>query len=82
MSVSSLRFQQPFWPVTLVSGAMALATFGILLAAYGQTHQRQYLALSGLVAMIVLAHGVAWWLARFRGRFERSPAVAGCWLKL
>jgi len=35
----------------------------------------QYLALSGLTTLIVLAHGIAWWLARSRGRFE-----LGIWL--
>jgi signal transduction histidine kinase len=75
MSTLSLRFRRPFWPVTVVSGVLALLTLGTLLVVYSQTSQWQYLALSGVVTMIVLAHGIAWGLARYRGRFE-----LGIWL--
>jgi signal transduction histidine kinase len=70
MSLVSYRFRRPFWPVTLVSGAMALLLFLSLLLLYTQTRQWQYLALSGLGAVVVLAHGVGWWLARWRRRFQ------------
>jgi hypothetical protein len=46
-----------------------------LLTVYGQTRQWQYLALGGVAAMIVTVHGVAWWLARTRSRFD-----LGIWL--
>jgi len=49
---------------------MALLLFLSLLLLYAQTRQWQYLALSGLAAMVVLAHGVGWWLARWRRRFQ------------
>ena len=70
MSPISDRFRRPFWPVTLVSGTMALLLFLTLLLLYAQTRQWQYLALSGLGAMVVLAHGAGWWLARSRRRFQ------------
>jgi signal transduction histidine kinase len=66
---------------------LALLTAAILLVIYVQTRQPaapdgpprgpgwQYLALSGLAILIVLAHGIAWWLAGSRGRFE-----LGIWL--
>jgi signal transduction histidine kinase len=75
MSTLSLRFRRPFWPVTVVSGVLALLTLGTLLVVYSQTSQWQYLALSAVVTMILLAHGIAWGLARYRGRFE-----LGIWL--
>jgi len=67
---ASVKFQRLFWPVTLLSGLSALLTLIALLLIYGQREQWQYLALSGVVAIIILAHGVAWWLARFRRRFN------------
>jgi signal transduction histidine kinase len=75
MPTLSRRSRRPFWPVTLVSGVLALLTLGTLLVVYSQTNQWQYLALGGLVTVIVLAHVIAWGLARYRGRFE-----LGIWL--
>jgi PAS domain S-box-containing protein len=75
MKALLIRFQQPFWSVTLVSGALALLTLASLLAMQADTRQWQYLALSGLVGMILLAHGVAWFIAHTRGRFD-----VGIWL--
>jgi signal transduction histidine kinase len=75
MPTLPLRFRRPFWPVTLVSGVLALLTLIVLLVVYSQTGQWQYLALGGVVTMIVLVHGVAWGLARYRGHFE-----LGIWL--
>ena len=70
MKVLAARFRHPFWPVTFVSGALALFTVAALLIFYGQTGQGQYLALGGITAIIVVAHGAAWWLVRARGRFD------------
>jgi signal transduction histidine kinase len=53
-----------------------VAPFAALRASPGEDGTGwQYLALSGLATLIVLAHGVAWWLASSRGRFE-----LGIWL--
>jgi signal transduction histidine kinase len=49
---------------------MALVILLSLLLLYAQTRQWQYLALSGLAAVVLLAHGVGWWLARWRRRFQ------------
>jgi signal transduction histidine kinase/HAMP domain-containing protein len=70
MTTLSRRFQRPFWPVSLVTGILALITLVILLVVYGQTHEWQYLALSGLGSTILLAHGLAWRLARASGRCD------------
>jgi signal transduction histidine kinase len=70
MTTFSHRFQRPFWPVSLVTGVLAFITLVILLVVYGQTDKWQYLALSGLGSIILLAHGLAWGLARAWGRFD------------
>src|SRR5262245_26253112 len=66
------RHQRPFWLVTAVSGFLALLTFIGLLVFYSQTGQTQYLALAGLVALILVAHGVGWGLAYYRGRTDQA----------
>lgn len=71
----SVRFERPFWPVTLVSGALAVSTFAGLLVVYGLSGRWQFLALGGIVTLIIAAHGLAWWLARERDRFD-----LGIWL--
>jgi signal transduction histidine kinase/DNA-binding response OmpR family regulator/HAMP domain-containing protein len=71
-----VRFQHTFWPVTLISGVLTLIASATLLVMYGQTGQWQYLALGGVAAiMMILVHGIAWWLARSRDRFD-----LGIWL--
>jgi signal transduction histidine kinase/DNA-binding response OmpR family regulator/HPt (histidine-containing phosphotransfer) domain-containing protein len=70
MTTLSARHQHPFWLVTAVSGFLALLTFIGLLIFYTQTGQWQYLALSGLVGIILAAHGAGWWLAYYRGRHD------------
>lgn len=64
MPTLSRRFARPFWPVTFISGAFALLSGAVLLVAYGQTRQWQYLALTGIAVVVLLSHGIAWWLAR------------------
>lgn len=68
MKSSSIRYQHPFWPVTLVSGVLAAGTFVMLLVIYRYSSQWQYLALAGLVGMILLAHLLAWWLVHSHAR--------------
>jgi signal transduction histidine kinase len=70
MTPFSHRFQRPFWPVSLVTGVLAFITLVILLVVYGQTDKWQYLVLSGLGSIILLAHGLAWGLAHAWGRFD------------
>jgi signal transduction histidine kinase/CheY-like chemotaxis protein/HPt (histidine-containing phosphotransfer) domain-containing protein len=63
-----LRAEHPFWPVTLVSGAVTLLALGLAGALYLETGQWQALALGGAAAALLPAHAAAWWLARGRGR--------------
>ncbi|GAB4534603.1 MAG: hypothetical protein Kow0063_17870 [Anaerolineae bacterium] len=59
----------------MLSGTLTGLVFFALLAGYVQTLRWQYLALAGIVAGILGMHGIASWLARGRGRFDR-----GIWL--
>ena len=69
------RFGHPFWAVTFLSGAIAIATLLALLGLYALTGEWQYLPLAGLVALILAAHIAAWWLASARRRYG-----LGIWL--
>ncbi|RPI29569.1 MAG: hypothetical protein EHM70_15560, partial [Chloroflexota bacterium] len=69
------RFQQPFWIVTIVSGFLALASGVFFLAIYMNTRTWHYLAILALVVMVLVAHGVAWWLA-----LARERTTIGIWL--
>jgi signal transduction histidine kinase len=71
----TIKFERLFWPVTLISGALTFLTLIILLGVYWQTNQQPYLALSGLIAIILLAQSLAWGLAYYRGLFK-----LGVWL--
>jgi len=68
--IANFRSQQPFWLGTFISGAACISTLAVLLLAYLRTAQWQYLALSAVVGMIVVAHGVAWWLAVKHERYD------------
>jgi signal transduction histidine kinase/DNA-binding response OmpR family regulator/HAMP domain-containing protein len=70
MTLSPFRAQQPFWLGTFISGGSCLSTLTVLLVAYARTAQWQYLALSVIVGMIVLAHGIAWRLALKQERYD------------
>jgi hypothetical protein len=72
---SDLRLREPFWPVTLLSGSLAILTLGLLLVAHWSTRHWQYLGLAVLVGGILLVHVVAWWLALTRRRY-----MLGLWL--
>jgi serine phosphatase RsbU (regulator of sigma subunit) len=73
--IRSIRFRQPFWPVTLISGIAAGLITVLLGVMYSLTGQWQYLALVGIAGITLLAHGLAWGLARSRHRLE-----LGLWL--
>ena len=75
MKARSVHFQRPFWPVSFISGLLTLFVIVALLVFYRQTFQWQYLALSGLAAAILLAHGVAWQVARSQAHYD-----LGIWL--
>ncbi len=67
--------QQPFWPVTLMSGLSAGLALLVLFVLYIRSGHDQYLALSGLALGLLAAHGIAWWLTRSLGR-----PIPGIWL--
>src|SRR4029450_12434161 len=75
MQALTARFRAPFWIVTLASAALTLVTLVTLLVLGSQSGQRQYIALAAIAAAILLAHGVAWLLARRWSRFD-----LGSWL--
>ena len=73
LTTLSNRFRQTFWPVIFISGSLAGLALAVLLVVYGQTGQWQYLALAGIVGLIIVAHGFAGWLA---GLARRRPRTA------
>ena len=75
MEKLSDRFQQPFWFVTLISGMLNVLMCIVLLGIYWQSGQWRYLALSGIAAVTIVAHGIAWGLVGFWTRI-----APGIWL--
>lgn len=69
----SPRFQQPFWPATGISGVFVLLVTIVL--ATQHTPGRAWLALIGVLGLLALAHGLAWWQAYARQQFR-----IGLWL--
>lgn len=68
------RLRYPFWPVILVSGGLAALALAAFLVAFARSSHPQFLALAGLVALVLFAHALGAFFGR-RGRFS-----LGIWL--
>ena len=62
MSISE-RFRHPFWPVILVTCAAVIVPLAGLGMLYAQAGDYRYLVLSGIAGLVLLATGLAGWLA-------------------
>jgi signal transduction histidine kinase len=62
--------EQPFWLVILVSGVATIFALVLALVGYAGNGQWQFLILAGMAALVLLVHGLAWWLGRVRAEFE------------